>query len=135
MAHDHQETKNQCIGKCAKYYDTKLLVHVPIGVYEFNLIPFYDNVGNWAVHGFQNQVLASIVDKHPGPNHRKCDQRGRKPVKQRPFLNTKVVGDLKENKLHLAERVDLFITFKTLRNANIALLGLAVLVRVVVYVI
>lgn len=111
------------------------MVHVPIGVYEFNLIPFYDNVGNWAVHGFQNQVLASIVDKHPGPNHRKCDQRGRKPVKQRPFLNTKVVGDLKENKLHLAERVDLFITFKTLRNANIALLGLAVLVRVVVYVI
>lgn len=135
MAHDHEETKKKCIGNCPEYYDTEFLVHVPIGVYEFNLIPFYDNVGYWAVHGFQNQVLASIVDKHPGPNHRKCDQRGHKPVKQRPFLNTKVVGDLKENKLHLSERVDLFITFKTLGNADIALLRLAVLVWVVVYVI
>jgi len=119
MAHNYKETKNQGICKCAEHQDSNFLENVPIGVNQLDFIPFDYKVGDRTVHSFQNQVLTSVVDKHPDPNHGKRYQCGPKPIKHRSFLNTKVVGDFEENELHLAERVDLFTAFVTLGNANV----------------
>jgi len=135
VTNHNQESENQSVCKCAKRQYCNFLPTVPIGVNQLDFIPLEFNVGNRAVHSFENQVLTSVVDKHPDPNHPKGYKGGPKPIKHGSFLDAKVVGNFEENELHLAERINFLISLVTLGNSNVVHFRLIVLERVVVYLV